>query len=137
MNEIKHRPQSVLDQARKAKVAAEILRQETTEKKNTFLLTLADLLAKNTENILAGNKKDMVSASDLTNAMKRRLELTAHGIESIANGVREIAKSDDPAGKIVKEWTATNPRNFVRSSSNTDTISWSSNSLDFEKDLIS
>src|SRR3989338_3904810 len=107
MNQVLY-PQSVLDQAYKAKVAAVILRQETTEKKNAFLFALADLLEKNTENILAENSKDMSSASTLTNAMKRRLELTAHGIISMANSVREIAKADDPVGKVVKEWTATN-----------------------------
>src|SRR3989344_3828734 len=107
MNQVLY-PQSVLDQAYKAKVAAEILRQETTEKKNVFLLALADLLEKNTEHILAKNSKDMSSALTLTNAMKRRLELTVHGIISIANSVREISKSEDPVGKMVKEWTATN-----------------------------
>src|SRR3989344_8534896 len=97
--------QLVLDQARKAKVAAGVLRQETTEKKNAFLLALADLLEKNTEHILAENSKDMSSASNLTNAMKRRLELTAQNVEVMSNSVREIAKADDPVGKIAKEWT--------------------------------
>src|SRR3989338_8919608 len=106
--------QSVLDQARKAKVAAEILRQETTEKKNTFLLTLADLLEKNTEHILAENSKDISLASTLTNAMKRRLELTAQNIEAMANSVREIAKAGDPVGKIMKEWTRPNGLRIIR-----------------------
>src|SRR3989344_782232 len=113
MNQVLY-PQSVLDQAYKAKVAAEILRQETTEKKNAFLFALADLLNKDTENILAENSKDMSLASNLTNAMKRRLELTVHGIISIANSVREIAKSDDPVGKVIKEWTATNGMTIKR-----------------------
>ena len=107
MSELKQ-SQSILDQAKKAKKAAEVLRQETTEKKNAFLLALADLLEKNTEHILAENSKDMSSASNLTNAMKRRLELTAQNVEVMSNSVREIAKADDPVGKMVKEWTATN-----------------------------
>ena len=106
--------QLVLDQARKAKVAAGVLRQETTEKKNTFLLTLADLLEKNTEHILAENSKDISLASTLTNAMKRRLELTAQNIEAMANSVREIAKADDPVGKIMKEWTRPNGLRIIR-----------------------
>src|SRR3989344_8110936 len=106
--------QLVLDQARKAKVAAGVLRQETTEKKNTFLLTLADLIEKNTENILAENSKDMSLASGLTNAMKRRLELTAQNIEAMASSVREIAKADDPVGKVVKELTRPNGLRIIR-----------------------
>ena len=106
--------QSVLEQARKAKKAAGILRQETTEKKNAFLLALADLLKENTENILAENKKDITSASGLTSAMKRRLELTAQGLVSIASSVREVAKADDPVGKITKEWTQPNGLHISR-----------------------
>ncbi len=106
--------QSVLDQAQKAKKAAGVLRQETTEKKDAFLLVLADLLVKNTENILTENGKDMLLASGLTNAMKRRLELTAQSIETIAQSVREIAKADDPVGKVVKEWTRPSGLRIVR-----------------------
>ena len=113
MTEVKQ-PQSVIEQAQKAKKAAGVLRQETTEKKNAFLLALADLLEENTENILAENSKDMLSASNLTNAMKRRLELTAQSVEAMANGVREIAKADDPVGKVVKEWTRPNGLRIVR-----------------------
>lgn len=113
MIEIKE-PLSVHDQALKAKVAAVVLRQETTEKKNAFLLALADLLLENTENILEENEKDMSSGSGLTNAMQRRLKLTAQSIVSMADGVREIAKSDDPVGKIAKEWTTPIGLHIVR-----------------------
>ncbi len=104
MNEL-NQSQSVLAQARKAKKAAGVLRQATAEKKNTFLQALADLLKHNTEKILAENKKDISSASGLTNAMKRRLELTAQSVAAMENSVHEIANADDPVGKIVKEWT--------------------------------
>jgi len=106
--------QSVLEQARRAKKAAGVLRQTTTEKKNNFLEILAGLLEGNINKILAENSKDMSSASTLTNAMKCRLELTAQGIISMANSVREIAKSEDPVGKVVKEWTATNGMDIQR-----------------------
>lgn len=108
MDKTKHQAQSVLEQARKAKNAAGVLRMAQTEKKNSFLRILADLLESNTDKILVENKKDLSLAANLTNAMKRRLELTAQGVAGMAHGVREIAEADDPVGKIAKKWTRPN-----------------------------
>ena len=66
---------STVNQAVKAKGAAGILRQTSTEQKNNFLDILASLLEKNIEKILSENQKDLDTVGDITAAMKHRLTL--------------------------------------------------------------
>src|SRR3989344_5725099 len=94
----------VLEQAKKAKDASKILKRATTEQKNAFLNALADSLVMNSEKILQQNRRDLGENKDLTTAMRRRLELSAKGLESIAASVRVIAKLPDPVGATISEW---------------------------------
>lgn len=94
---------STVNQAVKAKGAAGILRQTSTEQKNNFLDILASLLEKNIEKILSENQKDLDTVGDITAAMKHRLTLNKNIILDMAKSVREIAKAEDPVGKLVKE----------------------------------
>ncbi|MFA6000136.1 MAG: glutamate-5-semialdehyde dehydrogenase [Candidatus Paceibacterota bacterium] len=95
---------SVVEQAKRAKDASRILRQASTKQKNDFLDILAKLLEENTDNILKENEKDVSSARDITVAMKNRLTLNKAIISSIIKGVQEIAKAEEPVGKVVKEY---------------------------------
>ncbi len=110
----KQRIQSVLEQAQRAKQAAHNLRQATTEQKNRFLNKLANLLEKNVKHILDENAKDIIKAKDITKAMRKRLELTEKGIKTIAVGVQEIAKAEDPVGKVVQDWMRPNGLHISR-----------------------
>ncbi|MDP2789131.1 MAG: glutamate-5-semialdehyde dehydrogenase [bacterium] len=94
---------SVTNQAIRAKKAALILRQAPTNQKNNFLMTLAILLEKCADEILEENTKDVIAADDVTTAMKRRLTLNKDIIIDMVRGIREIAKAEDPVGKVVKE----------------------------------
>ncbi len=101
MEKVNH-TSSVILQAQNAKAAAGVLRGVTTEQKNAFLSTLADLLDAHTDAILAENAKDLALASGITAAMRKRLALTREGIAAIARGVRVIAGLPDPVGQLVK-----------------------------------
>src|SRR3989344_6513600 len=105
---------STVNQAVKAKGAAGILRQTSTEQKNNFLDILASLLEKNIEKILSENQKDLDTVGDITAAMKHRLTLNKNIILDMAKSVREIAKAEDPVGKLVKETVRPNGLNILR-----------------------
>jgi len=103
MNSITNISKSVINQAIRAKEAASMLRQASTDQKNNFLKILATLLEKNIEEILIENTKDLAAADTITSAMKRRLTLDKNSILNMAKGVLEIALAEDPVSKIVKD----------------------------------
>lgn len=94
----------------RAKAAARVLASAPTEQKNKALLIMADELQKNEADILAANKKD-IDASKIAGkdaAFIDRLELTSQRISSMADGLRAIAKLDDPVGKTLASWERPN-----------------------------
>lgn len=95
----------VLTQAKCAKEAANLLRLVSAEEKDHFLSALADLLEANTDKVLAANHEDLVSARNITPAMRRRLELSEKSIRAMAAGVRAVAALPDPVGQVAKTWT--------------------------------
>lgn len=106
--------ESIIDQAREAKKASLVLRQASTNQKNKFLLILAKLLEKHTERILTENAKDVNAAKNITVAMKQRLTLNENIITGMIKSVREIAKADDPVGKVVNKIVKPNGLKILR-----------------------
>lgn len=104
MNEI------LLQQAEAAKRAAVSLAKTTTEEKNRALLLIADALIKNSEYILAENKKDTDAAREkgISTSMLDRLTLTEARIADIAEGVRQVADLPDPVGEEIENFTRPN-----------------------------
>jgi len=104
MNEI------LLQQAKAAKSAAVSLAKTTTEEKNRALLLIADALIKNSEYILAENKKDTDAAREkgISTSMLDRLTLTEARIADIAEGVRQVADLPDPVGEEIENFTRPN-----------------------------
>lgn len=98
---------SVLEQAQSAKKAWRIVRQANTATKNTFLAELSRLLLEQESTVLAANQKDLTENTQLSSAMRRRLELTQKAIQSIAASVRIIAELPDPVGQIVSSHVRT------------------------------
>lgn len=92
-------------QARESKEAWGQLRCASTEIKNGFLIHLESCLRSRTQEIIVANQKDLAEHSDITPAMRRRLELTEASISSIADGVRDIRELPDPVGTLVRSWT--------------------------------
>src|SRR3989344_8590043 len=105
---------SVTEQAIRAKKAALVLRQASTDQKNDFLIALATLLEEHTKEILIENAKDIDTAKNITTAMKRRLTLSEDMIIDMVKSVREIATAEDPVGKVVKKTVRPNGLNILR-----------------------
>ncbi|WP_265659166.1 glutamate-5-semialdehyde dehydrogenase [Francisella philomiragia] len=95
---------SIVEMGKNAKQAAKELAQANTELKNNVLYQLETSLLGNIEYILQENQKDLDNAkkNNLSKAFIDRLTLTSARIESMAQGVRQIADFADPIGKIEK-----------------------------------
>jgi glutamate-5-semialdehyde dehydrogenase len=91
----------------RARAAATILAQRSTEEKNALLLAIADSLEAQEKSILAANGEDIAN-SGLEGAMRERLLLTPERIKEMARGVREVAALSDPIGATLAEWTKSN-----------------------------
>ncbi len=85
-----------------ARTASRVLAAASTAQKNTALHHIADRLVAQSDWLVAENAKDLDAgkANGLDDAMLDRLRLTAAGVASIAQGVRQIADLPDPVGEI-------------------------------------
>ncbi|WP_150465669.1 glutamate-5-semialdehyde dehydrogenase [Francisella sp. SYW-2] len=95
---------SIVEMGKNAKQAAKELAQANTEFKNNVLHQLEKSLLDNAEHILQQNQKDLDNAkkNNLSKAFIDRLTLAPARIESMAQGVRQIADFADPIGKVEK-----------------------------------
>ena len=94
----------LLEQVSAASVDAKRL---TDVQKDAFLDTLATLLVQNTDLIVAENKKDLDKMED-SNPNKDRLLLNATRIQDLANSLHDVAKLEDPTGKLLYKKTIDN-----------------------------
>lgn len=92
----------VTDMAEKGRKAARKLAALPTAVKNGILLDTAQLLADERELIQRENEKDLHAGREkgLSAAMLDRLELSDSVIDSMVQGLHEIAALPDPVGKI-------------------------------------
>ena len=97
---------TTLDILKNAKKSAPELLMASTEVKNQALLLMADALIENTENILKANAQDMEKAKgSISPVMLDRLMLNEKRISNMAKGIREVARLDDPVGRVIKSVT--------------------------------
>ncbi len=69
--------------------------------KNKALLAMADALEENAADILAENAKDAQAAKEKMNpVMLDRLTLSEARIKGMADGIRDVVKLPDPAGRV-------------------------------------
>lgn len=80
----------------------------SAEDKNRILLAIADEIEAKKAQILEENAKDIAAASALSEAMKDRLRLNDARIAGICEGVRDVAKLDDPVGEVTETFTRPN-----------------------------
>ena len=87
----------------KAKAASRIVAKAGITEKNTALLAVADALCSKKSEIIKANKVDMANAetNGMSPALMDRLKLTDERIETIAEGVRQVASLDDPIGEVL------------------------------------
>jgi glutamate-5-semialdehyde dehydrogenase len=98
---------STRDKLLHARAAANRLAQLSTEQKNCLLMTMAQAIDANAENIAAANRADLESAN-LNGALRDRLTLTQQRILDISAGIREVAALPDPVNETLLEWTRPN-----------------------------
>ena len=86
----------------RARAASRILAAASTAEKNSALLAIADDIDQNRETLIQENSKDMQAGAEkgLDAALLDRLELTSSRIDSMIEGLRQIAALPDPIGEI-------------------------------------
>jgi len=92
--------------AEQARAAARRLTALDTERKNEALQSMAALIRLQSGVIQEKNQLDLEAgrAKGLSEALLDRLELTDKRIESMAQGLEEIAQMRDPVGEVVSQW---------------------------------
>lgn len=88
-----------------ARAAAVDLAMASAETKAQALMSAADAIEAQTDQILAANAKDMEFAREkgLSPAMLDRLLLDPARISAMAGGLRAVAAQDDPVGKVIAD----------------------------------
>ncbi len=99
--------ENINDLLEKVKSASKEVNHLSNTQKNNLLLTLADLLLGNSAQIIQENKKDLDKMSD-DNPKKDRLLLNEARIKDLAISLHDIAKLNDPTGKILSDQTMEN-----------------------------
>ena len=98
------------EMARDAKDASRQLRKVGRGKKDAALALMATRLIKRKESIQKENDKDLSLAREkgLSSAMIDRLTLDEKTIQSMAEGVEEVAALPDPVGEVTGMWKRPN-----------------------------
>ncbi|MDG1448693.1 MAG: glutamate-5-semialdehyde dehydrogenase [Ascidiaceihabitans sp.] len=97
----------VQDIGQRAKNASHQLGFASAERKHAALIGAAENVWKNRSQIIEANAKDLIFGHDkgLSDAMMDRLMLDEERIQSIVDGLRNIAEQADPVGEVISEWT--------------------------------
>jgi glutamate-5-semialdehyde dehydrogenase len=92
----------MLGLGRNARAAARVLARADAAAKNQALLAMAAAMRRNAGTLLEANAADVATAKSLgkDNAFIDRLTLSPNSIESMAQGVEQVAALTDPVGEI-------------------------------------
>lgn len=101
---------TVLELGKRAKATGVFLSRVTTDDKNNALISIANALEENENQIIEANKIDLENGKEngLNAGLLDRLMLNAERIKGIADGVRKVAELDDECGKVVYEYEKEN-----------------------------
>ncbi len=85
-----------------SRAASRDMARASTAAKNAALLAMAQAIRAGCDQLLAANAEDVAEAkaNGLDAAMIDRLTLTAKGVESMAQGLEQVAALPDPVGEI-------------------------------------
>ena len=102
MSEITDIQAYMTDLGQQARKAARVLAAASTRDKNAALQAIADELDKQRQSLVKENQRDMQAGREkgLDAALLDRLELTEPRIDSMIEGLRQIASLSDPIGEI-------------------------------------
>lgn len=100
----------IINMAKAARTASTEIARCFSNKKNDVLLGIADKIEEKSSNIKEANQKDLSRAKEmgLSDAMIDRLTVSDATIKSMANGLREVARLNDPVGSTTKAWMRPN-----------------------------
>ena len=106
---------SVRDVCLKAKEAAFELAAATTQDKNKMLECIANAIDASRAKIFDANALDIENArGQIKDSMIDRLTLTDARVQTMVDGVRQVAKLEDPIGEVTDEWTIKNGLKFTK-----------------------
>jgi glutamate-5-semialdehyde dehydrogenase len=102
MSDSRNVKEYMADLGQKARAAARLIAAAPTAVKNRALLAIADELDKNRITLVAENQKDLAAAkaNGLDPAMVDRLAVKPATIDSMIEGLRQVAALPDPCGEI-------------------------------------
>ncbi len=100
----------VVDCCLEAKEGAMALATTSLEVRNNMLLTIADAIILQQENILKANKIDLEQAQQAgkDSAFLDRLALNPNRVIEMSEGVRQIVNLPDPIGVVTRSWEGEN-----------------------------
>ena len=100
----------IADMARRARQASREVACLSTSVKNDLLLKTADMIIERRESLQKENAKDLENAREkgLSDAFIDRLALSDKVINSMADGLREVAALPDPVGEVPGMWIRPN-----------------------------
>lgn len=92
----------IIDICRKAKISSRVLANLSTNERNSILFNIAKNIRNRADYIIEENKKDILIADEkgVSKAMRDRLLLNRERLEGMASSVEDIAKLEDPVGRI-------------------------------------
>lgn len=92
-------------QAVSARSAGRSLTNLTNDERQKILCSVADALVSKETEILAANEKDIQAAKtmDMADSLRDRLVMSSKKIATLADGLRAIAKDDEPIGKVIRQ----------------------------------
>ncbi len=101
---------TIVEMAKAARAASVKIARCSEKKKNEVLLKIAEKLEASSARIQEENQKDLAYAREkgLSAAMIDRLTVSDATIQSMADGLREVAALEDPVGAITKTWNRPN-----------------------------
>lgn len=93
---------TLIQELQETKQAAQKLMRLSTQTKNKILSAFAQLLLENQEPLLAANTQDLAEqAGQITDVLYQRLKLDTAKLNQLATGIEDVARLEDPVGKIL------------------------------------
>lgn len=103
-------PDPFLEQLDRARTAARVLAQATTQQKNDALEAIAAAVETHVDDIIEANEQDLAAgrAAEIAEGLLDRLTLDAERLVGLAAAVRDIVALPDPVGQVVRGSTLAN-----------------------------
>ena len=116
MKDLDSIPALMADIGARAKSASAVLVCASANAKTNALLAAADAVWERRADIIAANGLDLEYGREkgLSPAMMDRLSLDEERIQGIVDGLRAVARQDDPVGEVLSEWDMPSGLNIQR-----------------------